>query len=598
MLSENSNSDLKKAMKVKNEATSQSISKSAYSIFVLLVAIAIGVAVSSIDRIPSSPVVQLKNGSYYGVHVPEYNTYHFLGMPYAKAPVGNLRYRPPESLNSTWTGVHSATEYGYSCMGYGEDTYDALNNYVNEDCLTLNVIKPAILEAHPPLPVLVWIHGGGFAAGGSSDMRYNLTFLVEQSVQMNKPIISVSLNYRLSGFGFLWSKDIVDAGVANLGLRDQRLGLHWIKENIAAFGGDPSKVTIWGESAGGNSIASQLLAYNGRDDKIFRGAISVSGSLVGFGPMNADPNGSEDTYQELLGLTGCKNSSDRIECLRESPYKILNEFFNGSMACFDNRLSLRFAPLPDGDFVVRDALSQVNDGAVPSVPYLLGDTSDEGTAFAPFGLNTEEDIFDFLSATRIPQPLVKNLLLHYSVDSPILIPEAYQSQLNTTIGIQWKRVSTILTDLLMVAPRRYSARKWAELNKSPIYNFRFNAVPNGVDDVYSAVHFVDIPYTFHNIEGTGFPDENGPWRGPNPFDGKAKGYYDLARLVARMWISFTSDLDPNLHGEQAPVWEPYTLERPSQIVFNGETPTYVTTDNLRGDEVDFVIQEVLRASFF
>jgi triacylglycerol lipase len=159
MLSENSNSDLKKPMKVKNEATSQRISKSAYSIFVLLVAIAIGVAVSSIDRIPSSPVVQLKNGSYYGVHVPEYNTYHFLGMPYAKAPVGKLRYRPPESLNSTWTGVHSATEYGYSCTGYGEDTYDALNNYVSEDCLTLNVIKPAILKAHPPLPVLVWIHG-------------------------------------------------------------------------------------------------------------------------------------------------------------------------------------------------------------------------------------------------------------------------------------------------------------------------------------------------------------------------------------------------------------------------------------------------------
>lgn len=144
-------------------------------------------------------------------------------------------------------------------------------------------------------------------------------------------------------------------------------------------------------------------------------------------------------------------------------------------------------------------------------------------------------------------------------------------------------MSTILTDLLMVAPKRYSVRKWAELNKSPIYNFRFNAVPNGVDDVYSAVHFVDIPYTFHNIEGTGFPGEHGPWLGPNPFDGKAKGYYDLARLVARVWISFTSDLDPNLHGGKS---HPSSVALMSIADYVARTSTCVGTLHFRAAITD------------
>ena len=113
------------------------------------------------------------------------------------------------------------------------------------------------------LPVAVWIHGGGLVQGGASDKRYNLSFIVEQSVAVGKPIVAIGLNYRLSALGFITSKEVTKEGATNLGFRDQRLALRWINENIKAFGGDPSKVTIWGESSGAESVAAQAFAYNG-----------------------------------------------------------------------------------------------------------------------------------------------------------------------------------------------------------------------------------------------------------------------------------------------------------------------------------------------
>ena len=170
----------------------------------------------------SFPQASVTNGTYSGYSNKYYSTDHFLGIPYAQPPVGDLRFRVPQSLRKTWTGVREATAYGPTCVGYGEDTVLAIGDYVSEDCLTLNVIRPTGTTAQDELPVLVWIHGGGHIAGGSSDPRYNVTFIVEQSFQMGKPIVAVSLNYRVSGWGFLWSDEIVQQGVANLALRDQR----------------------------------------------------------------------------------------------------------------------------------------------------------------------------------------------------------------------------------------------------------------------------------------------------------------------------------------------------------------------------------------
>jgi carboxylesterase type B len=211
-----------------------------------------------------APTVQVLNGTYSGVHSPEYNQDLFLGMPYSQPPVGDLRFRVAQSLNTSWTGTKNATQYSLECIGYGSDQW-VLGNKISEDCLTLNVIRPSGLTGEA-LPVAVWIHGGGFFEGGSADPRYNLSYIVQQSSKMNTPFIGVSINYRLQAWGFIFGKDIAEEGSTNLGIRDQRLALYWVQENIAAFGGDPTKVTIWGESAGGFSVGAQLVAYGGRDD--------------------------------------------------------------------------------------------------------------------------------------------------------------------------------------------------------------------------------------------------------------------------------------------------------------------------------------------
>jgi len=126
------------------------------------------------------------------------------------------------------------------------------------------------------------VYGGGFRQGSATDPMWNMSYIVQQSVRQNQPVIGISINYRLSFFGFPNGQAALDAGISNLGLKDQRIAFQWVQENIGAFGGDPSKVTIWGESAGSDSIAYQLVANGGQGgSNLFRGAIMASGFLTG-----------------------------------------------------------------------------------------------------------------------------------------------------------------------------------------------------------------------------------------------------------------------------------------------------------------------------
>lgn len=194
-----------------------------------------------------APVATVRNGTYVGRYEPAYGTDYFLGMPYAQPPVNDLRFRAPAALNSSWSGTRNATEYGYQCIGYGKDTWSQ-GNYVSEDCLTLNVVTSR--GAGQGLPVVVWIHGGGSVMGGSSDRRkptlyvsvttaiqtniaasgYNQSFIVQQAAEAGMPIVAVSINYRLSSWGFLYGKEVQDSGNTMLGYRDQRLALRFVQE--------------------------------------------------------------------------------------------------------------------------------------------------------------------------------------------------------------------------------------------------------------------------------------------------------------------------------------------------------------------------------
>jgi carboxylesterase type B len=181
------------------------------------------------------PTVTILNGTYTGVHSSSYNQDFFLGIPFAQPPIGSLRFRTPVPLNKTWTTPRQAVSYSAACVGYGSDDTDY--HALSEDCLYLNVVRPSGYTGNS-LPIGLWIHGGGYYEGSSLDPRYNLSAIAQRSVAIGKPFIGVSINYQLSAWGLISSQEVLQSGQTNLGLRDQRIALKWVQENIAVFGGE------------------------------------------------------------------------------------------------------------------------------------------------------------------------------------------------------------------------------------------------------------------------------------------------------------------------------------------------------------------------
>jgi carboxylesterase type B len=232
------------------------------------------------------------------------NVESFKGIPYAQPPIDQLRLKPPQPLTSSLgkvdgTGIPKACPQFFFSIDERNIPTNILGTILNlpllqtvtnagEDCLTVNVQRPAGTKADAKLPVLFWIFGGGFELGSTA--MYDGASLVAESVAQGKPIVFVAVNYRVGGFGFMPGKEVLEDGSANLGLLDQRLGLQWVADNIAAFGGDPEKVTIWGESAGAISVLDQMMLYDGdnsyKGKPLFRAGIMNSGSIVPADPVD------------------------------------------------------------------------------------------------------------------------------------------------------------------------------------------------------------------------------------------------------------------------------------------------------------------------
>lgn len=204
------------------------------------------------------------------------------------------------------------------------------------------------------------------------------------------------LSYRLGPWGFMYSQEIQNSLNTNLGLRDMRLSLAWIQDNIAAFGGDPSRVTIQGQSTGAQSVGLQLLAYGGDHGNLFSGAISESGAPVWFAPT-ANTNLWQPTYDGFVDAAGCSNSTDSLQCLRQvSNTTLVSIFGNNTLNPFGSNAPREYMFAVDGDFIPEPNSVLLQSGKFARVPYLIGTNFDEGTAVGPKGVNTTTDLNEYL----------------------------------------------------------------------------------------------------------------------------------------------------------------------------------------------------------
>lgn len=411
-----------------------------------------------------SPVVTTPMGPIKGVKDQCEQTgetvYRFRGIRYAKAPVGDLRFRKSVPVDK-WTDTLDATSYGAGCpqkipMGFD----DFAPKVMSEDCLFLNVYVPKTLDSNRKIPVMVWIHGGGLMIGFSH--QYDGAWLATSG-----DVIVVTLNYRLDALGFLALDH--PASLGNYGLWDQKLALQWVQANIASFGGDPNTVTIFGESGGGWSVS--LLSLIPSNKGLFHRVIAQSGVTS---DQSLTPKNSKITNERLIkfaGNTQCpvNDMYKFVDCLRQKDYDdVLVNFFDTEKMPKDkfDLLFLPHSPVVDGELYKNNPLTELNDVSSDtskffrSLDFMTGYTSNEmaqaAMGFPPqtqeyFKFNGSESIpFEFMCEGMV-KPYVERL---HNNDLALKekLCNSYKVDDSASVDEQSMRVLSFMNDLVFVAP--------------------------------------------------------------------------------------------------------------------------------------------------
>ncbi|KAL1918081.1 uncharacterized protein VTP21DRAFT_3347 [Calcarisporiella thermophila] len=291
------------------------------------------------------------------------------GVPFARPPVGKLRFRAPQPPQMS-TSVQQAKEFKDSCLQFGDEGTNSAGITSSEDCLYLNIWKPTDAKN---LPILFWIHGGWFIIGSSSLASYDGSHLVRYS---NNNIIFVSANYRLGPLGFLASEEVRRGGDLNAGLLDQRMAMDWIRKYARAFGGDPTQLTVMGESAGAFSIGFHLLSEKAFQ-RPFDRAILASGASTS--AYNCPSYKSlQQIYDEFVKRVGCSTAKDTLECLRKCNMTLLHD---AGKAMANSSTLFNFIPTVDGKYVKKDCSYILENCKFLAIPLIVGTTTNEGTIF-------------------------------------------------------------------------------------------------------------------------------------------------------------------------------------------------------------------------
>ncbi|CAE6467304.1 unnamed protein product [Rhizoctonia solani] len=528
----------------------------------------------------SYPTVNGSNVSWLGVRnaTVEFNYDYFYGIPFGQAPVGPLRFKPPVEWSPANTStVVNATVPGTSCEQGNEG--DVEN--ISEDCLNLNIWRPSNISGK--LPVMVWIYGGGFYFG--STIYYPGDNLVQTSIELNKPVLYVSINYRTGIYGFPPGQEAAAAGALNLGIKDQRLALEWIQKNIGYFGGDPTKVTLFGNSAGAVSTSYQALYKGGDIGGVFRAMILESGSPS---TVNVPPAGDpvlESVFTFVVNATGCNDSPEKFECVRNAPADVLSRANKDAIVPPEELKGVDQGPVvigpvlaPGDDFLPKLPSESIHAGEFAKVPFINGAQLDEGTIFVNGQYpETEEDVTNWL-ISQIPglywgisnRTAVEELLKYYPADTAAGSP--YNTE-NETFGqaAQYKRLTSIVGDLLFQASRRDHLRTATKLGVDTWSYLFTEALP--WDAKYGVYHTGEYAFVLNRVR---------TWEGMPP------GLLALEKPVLDYWLSFVYYLDPNVNRVyvERPSWPKYGS---NATVIHFASNVTVGTDDYRADGINFII---------
>lgn len=397
---------------------------------------------------------------------------------------------------------------------------------------------------------------------------------------MDQPVVFVSANHRLNAFGTLASKETKEAGIGNLLLKDQRVAMEWVQKYIAAFGGDPEQVMIFGESAGSIAIAIHMLLNDGNPDGLFNSAIMLSGGVSKFDDFNR----GQATFDAVMKSIGCGDSGDKISCFKKADYQKIYAAVQEqpNFLSYESTL-VPWYPRPDGDFLKDSPEALLRTGKVANIPYIIGDMKDEGTLFSlinQLNVTTEADFKEYFQTVYFPHAsseLIDGLAGQYPADPSQGSP--FDTGILNTLGPQYKRLAATIGDYTFQAPRRDLLSYTA--NKQPAWSYQIeDSVPVlGQVPLLNGLHLADLPIlgSFHISDVVLFAFAEVP----------ATISKNTLNIMST-FISFANTHDPNNHGlKDLPYWPKWDSDKKAMFRYKEDGPDIIT-DNYREEAMNYI----------